>query len=212
MRTKRFWMPIILALPLAMSMSSVSLAAEDEAPETEETTTEELAETLEVVLSFMYDTAKQVLTVAITSPEYGEIDCVAGEEDCPLTELAIAGEAEQVNHGQIISAFAELVKDGELDVNAGCLISAMANSSLGQGDQQVKPGDEAIIGEPSGLESMILTCHAANAEKIRDKVMEQLRDRTRDGEDEDGNPDAKQDREGRPENPGKAFGLSHKEN
>jgi hypothetical protein len=85
--------------------------------------------------------------------EEGNFDPTSDEPvdlgDCgALTGGFVAGPAGQVNHGMFMRLFNSMY-DG---TNRGCLVSLLARSDLGKGDQMVRPGDtdsDAETDEPS---------------------------------------------------------------
>lgn len=218
MSRRRMWLIALLSLPMVVLFAGVGWGMVQELTEDEEVV-EEIPEP-EPVLIYNYDSEAQVLTVAITDPENTQPECIPGEEECPLVEVDVTGPNGQVNHGQIVRAFNLWAKQHRSEFRHGCLVRVIAGSDLGKGDQQVKPtGDdddadadseeaiEVVLSDEeltAVFETALLTCQGEPGGKAN---------RGNDSGDED-DPDEDSDEAkgkpewaGKPENPGRAFGL-----
>lgn len=72
--------------------------------------------------------------------------------ECTLTGVDTTGPEGQVNHGTVVSAFVRSLDLIDFDGPKGCLVSAVARSDWGKGDQQVNvdEGDEAAESAEAG--------------------------------------------------------------
>ena len=101
--------------------------------------------------------------------EVDPVDCIDGFGDEAVAEDAavevddaevppcyvvdVTGPNGQVNHGTVMSAFVHSLKElkeHEFDGPRGLAVREMAHSDLGKGDQQVKVGDDADLGDDDG--------------------------------------------------------------
>jgi hypothetical protein len=84
---------------------------------------------------------------------YGE----TGEE-CILTVTGVEGPNGQVNHGTVVSSFVHALKEAGIR-GAGCYVRFMAQSSYGQGEQQVQGGEVVPPTEPVTEGEVTLATH-----------------------------------------------------
>jgi hypothetical protein len=196
----------VLALIGMLIGSGIALADPLETEE-EPTDSEVLADTL---FSFGYDLINGLLLWNISSvDEPCTLPTGDGAEpepetepepeigpECELTSGEVAGPNGQVNHGMFIKLFNSLY-----DGNArGCVIRHLAQSDLGQGDQQVKVGDEVDETEDTDDTAPIdFTTVEADCEKGGDDTG--LEAGNGNG---NGNGNGKSANAGKPESPGKS--------
>jgi hypothetical protein len=80
------------------------------------------------------------------SPATGPAEYAGTDGECGVSAGVVGGPNGQINHGQFMKAFHELVdKQG-----MGCLNRIMAQSDLGKGDQQLLTSDAAFAPDSSG--------------------------------------------------------------
>jgi hypothetical protein len=85
-----------------------------------------------------YNPSDHVLTVTDTTPtSVAPVESSTDEEAAGGSTGDVSGPNGQINHGQIVSQLQDLI-DGN---DRGCITSAVAESHLGKGDQQVRPND-----------------------------------------------------------------------
>lgn len=105
----------------------------------------------EATYTVAYEPSSHVLTVTDTAPDSATTDTPDVSEDVVVASGEVAGPNGQVNHGQVIKQLHDLI-DGD---NVGCITSAVAQSDLGKGDQQVRPNDTTPV-ETGGLDPTVL--------------------------------------------------------
>jgi len=192
-KLKRTTLTTFVLLGLFVS-SGVAIAdpVETEVDEEEATDSAVLADTL---FSFGYDLINGLLLWNISSidepcvlPTEGDLEA---EAECELTGGEVAGPNGQINHGMFMKLFNSLY-DGN---SRGCVNRHLAQSDLGQGDQQVKVGDE---GEDTDDTAPIdFTTVEADCEKGGD-------DTGLEAGNGNGNGNGKPANAGKPESPGKS--------
>ena len=115
--------------------SASSLSVEGEGP----TDCEELADTV--------NTPNPDDEFAYT--DNGDGTATVGASGCEFTAVDVTGPEGQVNHGTVVSSFVaslhELMAAGDWEGGIGCLVSVIARSDYGKGDQQVQAGDEVTV-------------------------------------------------------------------
>lgn len=131
--------------------------------------------------------------VQFPSRDGGDPVDYAGDGDCALSGGSVAGPNGQINHGMFMKLFNSLY-EGK---GRGCVVRHLAQLDLGQGDQQVKVGDETDVEteETDDTAPIDFTTVEADCEKGgADTGLE----------DSNGNGNGKPDSAGKPESPGKS--------
>jgi hypothetical protein len=195
-KLKRTTLITFVLLGLFVS-SGVAFAdpVETEVNEEEATDSAVLADTL---FSFGYDLINGLLLWNISSIDEPCVlpteDDLEAEAECDLTGGEVAGPNGQINHGMFMKLFNSLYEGNA----RGCVIRHLAQSDLGQGDQQVKVGDEVDETEDTDDTAPIdFTTVEADCEKGGD-------DTGLEAGSGNGNGNGKPANAGKPESPGKS--------
>jgi hypothetical protein len=190
-----------LTAVLLIGLLTVSGAASADVPDTEVTDTDvteaEVAVDIEVadtLFTFGYDMISRTFLWNLSSLEEPPECALDGlGDDCPLTGGEVSGPNGQVNHGMFLKLFNSLYEG----MRRGCVVRHLAQSDLGKGDQQVKPGDEA--GEPGEVGIIDFTAIATDCNHHVDEEDDDVAEGGSHGK-----PDhaGKPDHSGKPDSPG----------
>jgi len=178
----------------------VGYGAEVSGPISVNTVEVEVAPGIFKPVQFLNRPAEEVDSEAFTAAD-DPIDYTGADGDCGLSGGLVGGPNGQINHGQFMKSFHELV--GKAD--RGCLNRLMAQSDLGKGDQQIRTSDvdpDFAAGDSGFIEFETFTadCERGNKEKGEDHPS-QNHDRADRGK-------GKADRDGSPGNSGNARGRN----
>lgn len=100
------------------------------------------------------DTECEIFAGGLTNPTDFDYDDATGDVSldgagaCEFTAVDVTGPEGQVNHGTVVSSFVaslhELMATGDWEGGIGCLVSVIARSDYGKGDQQVQAGTPGV--------------------------------------------------------------------
>jgi hypothetical protein len=146
--------------------SGVAWAADDEADEIVE-----VGQVADILFSFGYDLINRMFVFNLSALD-GSLDCPLVEEppgvessdtECGTSGLEVSGPNGQVNHGMFMKLFNSLWQG----LGRGCVVRHLAQSDLGKGDQQVKPGDttDTVLEEPGVIDLTTVETRCLDANK-----------------------------------------------
>jgi hypothetical protein len=146
--------------------SGVAAAADDEADEILE-----VGQVVDTLFSFGYDLINRMFVFNLSALD-GSLDCPlvegapgveSSDTECGTSGLEVSGPNGQVNHGMFVKLFNSLWQGP----GRGCVVRHLAQSELGKGDQQVKPGDtsDADLEEPGVIDLTTVETHCLNPNK-----------------------------------------------
>jgi hypothetical protein len=146
--------------------SGVAAAADDEADEILE-----VGQVVDTLFSFGYDLINRMFVFNLSALD-GSLDCPlvegtpgveSSDTECGTSGLEVSGPNGQVNHGMFVKLFNSLWQGP----GRGCVVRHLAQSELGKGDQQVKPGDTSDTDseEPGVIDLTTVETHCLNPNK-----------------------------------------------
>ncbi|HSJ84784.1 MAG TPA: hypothetical protein VLA91_13290 [Acidimicrobiia bacterium] len=130
-------------------------------------------------------------------PADAPIEYSGADGECGISGGDVSGPNGQVNHGMFMKLFNRLYEG----TGRGCVVSHLAQSDLGKGDQQVQAGDDGVIDPVEAGDSGVIDFTSVETDCERGN-----KDRDEAGETElaqSGNSNGKPDHAGKPDQAGK---------
>lgn len=167
-KLKRSAIAIFIVIGL-LAGSGVAWAADEADDEADEIV--EVGQVADTLFTFGYDLIDRMFVFNLSALD-GSLECPlvegapgveSSDTECGTSGLEVSGPNGQVNHGM----FMKLINSLWQGPGRGCVVRHLAQSDLGRGDQQVKPGDtsDADLEEPAVIDLTTVETRCLNPNK-----------------------------------------------